>query len=337
MYNKESPLVSVIILNWNGWQDTIECLESIYQMDYPNFNVIVIDNGSEDESIEKIKEYYKIITKIKSKFFEYKDNKTIEIKYINENFVFKHESCEHIKLLDRGLILIENNKNYGYAEGNNIGINFAIKYLEPKYILLLNNDTVVHTKFLKNLVDVAIYNKHVGVLGPSIYLYDDENQIQSFGAKINWNKGNVTFIKNPKLKNKEYDTIQVDYVEGCALLINKEVIERVGYLNSKYFCYWEEADFCVRASKANYNILCVPQAKIWHKHSKSVEKIGGFYSYYMTRNMFWFMKTHANRIQYIIFLLYFFMFRFWILSYVYLIVQRNKESYISFCKGIIDG
>lgn len=333
MYNEESPLVSVIILNWNGWQDTIECLESIYQMDYPNFNVIVIDNGSEDESIEKIKEYYNRI--INSKF-EFNDNKTIEIRYSNEKFLFKHESCKYTKL-DKRLSLIENNKNYGYAEGNNIGINYAIKYLEPEYFLLLNNDTIVHNKFLKKLIHISINNKNVGVLGPSIYFNDNKDQIQSFGAKINWNKGNVTFIKTPKLNSKECDTIQVDYVEGCALLINREVIEKVGYLNSKYFCYWEETDFCVRASKANYNILCVPHAKIWHKHSKSVEKIGGFYSYYMTRNMFWFMKTHAKKIQYIIFLIYFFMFRFWILSYVYLIVQRNKESYISFCKGIIDG
>jgi len=74
------PKVSIIILNWNGWKDTIECLESVYQITYPNYNVIVVDNGSEDESIEKIREYCKGKIKVESKFFEYNlGNKPIKI------------------------------------------------------------------------------------------------------------------------------------------------------------------------------------------------------------------------------------------------------------------
>ena len=64
------PRVAIIILNWNGWEDTIECLESLYQITYPNYDVIVVDNGSEDESIEKIKEYCEGEIKVESKFFE---------------------------------------------------------------------------------------------------------------------------------------------------------------------------------------------------------------------------------------------------------------------------
>ena len=87
-----NPNVAIIILNWNGWQDTVECLESLYQINYPNYDVIVIDNGSEDESLKKIREYCDGKFKIYSKFFEY-DTKNKLIKYLNflkKNFpIFK--------------------------------------------------------------------------------------------------------------------------------------------------------------------------------------------------------------------------------------------------------
>jgi GT2 family glycosyltransferase len=74
------PKVSIIILNWNGWEDTIECLESLYQITYSNYDVIVVDNGSEDESIEKTKEYAEGKIRVESKFFEYSsENKPIKI------------------------------------------------------------------------------------------------------------------------------------------------------------------------------------------------------------------------------------------------------------------
>jgi hypothetical protein len=331
------PNVTIIILNWNGWKDTIECLESLYQIDYPNYDVIVLDNDSYDESLKKIGEYCNGKIEVNSEFFGYDhNNKPIEI------LEFSKEESETIKVnanefsnltSNKKLILIKNDRNYGFSEGNNIGIKFSLNNLDSDYILLLNNDTIVDKEFLIELIEANNNVEKVGIEGPSIYDYDKKNNLQSAGANIKWNKGTIEFQNVDKNCNPS----QVDYIEGCSLFVKKEVFKDIGYLNSNYFCYWEETDFCVRASKANYNILCVPQAKIWHKGSKSVEKIGGFYSYYMTRNMFWFMKTHANRTQYIIFLFYFFTFRFWILSYIYLIVQRNKESYISFCKGIIDG
>ena len=65
------PRVSIIILNWNGWRDTIECLESLYRITYPNYDVIVVDNGSRDDSVQKIKEYCEGKIEVNSKFFKY--------------------------------------------------------------------------------------------------------------------------------------------------------------------------------------------------------------------------------------------------------------------------
>jgi len=113
--------VSIIILNWNGWKDTIECLESLYRIIYPNYDVIVVDNGSEDNSIEKIKEYCEGKIKVESKFFEYSsENKPIRIiEYSREEAEAGGGREQEIADLpsNKKLILIKNEKNYGFAGG----------------------------------------------------------------------------------------------------------------------------------------------------------------------------------------------------------------------------
>ncbi len=331
------PNVAIIILNWNGWQDTLECLESLYQIDYPNYDIIVIDNGSEDESLKKIREYCDGIIEVNSEFFQYyHNNKPIKILEFSkeETELIKVNSNEFSNLTsNQKLILIKNSENYGFAEGSNIGIKFSLINLDSDYILLLNNDVVVDKKFLIELIKANSNGEEIGIEGPSIYYYDEKNNLQSAGANIKFNTGTIEFQNVDENCNPS----QVDYVEGCALLVKKDVFEDINYLNSNYFCYWEETDFCFRASKAGYKVLCIPRAKIWHKRSKSVKKINGFFSYYRTRNMFWFMKKHSNMWQYTFFIFYFFGYTFWHDSFIYLIIQRNKEAYICFCKGIIDG
>jgi len=148
------PSVAIIVLNWNGWQDTIECLESLYQISYPNYEIIVVDNGSKDESIENIKKYCEGKIKVKSKFFEYSnDNKQINIiEYTREQagtIEYKKNKISNFPS-NKKLTLIKNEKNFGFAEGNNIAIRYALKALNINYILLLNNDTIVEKNFWMN-------------------------------------------------------------------------------------------------------------------------------------------------------------------------------------------
>jgi len=163
------PKVSIIILNWNGWEDTIECLESLYQITYPNYDVIVVDNGSEDESIEKIKEYAEGNIEVESKFFEYSDrDKPIKIiEYKREEAEAGGGKEEDIADLpsNKRMIITKNEKNYGFAEGNNIGMRYALKALNPEYVLLLNNDTVVDKEFLGELVKVWESDEKIGIVG----------------------------------------------------------------------------------------------------------------------------------------------------------------------------
>lgn len=328
------PKVSIILLNWNGWKNTIECLESLYQITYPNYDVIAIDNGSKDGSVKKIKEYCHGQMKIQSKFFEYNlNNKPIKIieytKGEAEAGGGKEKEFEN-SLSDKKLTIIKNEKNYGFAEGNNIGIRYAMKALTPNYVLLLNNDTAVDKEFLGELVNVGEAEDEIGIVGATVYHYDEQNSIQSAVEKICWNKG----ISN---RSRSNEIIEVDYVWGCSLLAKRELFEKIGYLNQEYFAYWEDNDWCVRAHKAGFKVLYTPKAKIWHKSQSTSGEISGFEAYHQVRNRFWFMKQHATKGQYISFLLYFFGFSFWRTSYFYILYYKNITNFISFLRGVVDG
>jgi len=320
--------VSIIILNWNGWKDTIECLESLYQITYPNYDVIVVDNGSEDDSIEKIKEYCEGKIEVTSKFFEYDTgNKPIKIiEYTREEAEAGGGKENEIADLpsNRKLILIK--KRY------------ALKALNTDYILLLNNDTVVDKGFLDELVKVAESDEKIGIVGPSIYSYYIKNMVQSMGVTINFYTGKRKFLSMNDLDdNKLQNYIESDYVSGCALLTKSEIVKKIGFLDSKYFAYCEEVEWCIRAKEIGYKIVCAFKTNIWHKESSSSKKNSGFKIYHYTRNNFWFMKKHASKKQHISFLLFFFGFYFWFKSGIFIVRHRDLNSLLSFLRGIIDG
>ncbi len=330
---KMKPYVTIIILNWNGWKDTLECLESIYQIDYPNYNVIVVDNDSIDNSVEKIKEYCEGKIKVESKFFKYK-NENKPIKVIEHDEKELNEKVHKFK----GLILLKNHKNYGFAEGNNRAIQYALKNLKSDYVLLLNNDTVVDKKFLTQLVNIA-KNEKIGFVGPKTYYYDlngSSNIIGFAGGELSRTKCQTKPIGKDELDKGQYNqSKKVDYVEGSCLLVKKELIKEIGCFDSDYFTYWEEVDWCIRGAKANYLSFYSPNAKIWHKTRAS--DIGANSIYYMIKNRFLFIKKNKNDVGIASSLIYFFGYYFWIIFGSVLIIHKSHEKCSTLIKGTFDG
>lgn len=305
------PLISIIILNWNGWEDTLECLESLYQIDYPNYNVILIDNGSEDESIKKIKEYCDGKIVVKSEFFEYNyNNKPIDL-FEYTKAEISSVSLENSFYNNKKLVLIKNPENYGFAEGNNIGIRFAMRSLNPDYILLLNNDTVVEKSFLTEMVNVAENNSKIGVVGPKIYYYDYKGRkdvINFAGEEINFYTSRGKRFGRFEIDNGQHDEIREnDKIDGSCMLIKREVIEEVGIFDPLYFAYWEEADLCVRIKNAGYKLIYAPKACIWHKIGVTWDSYFSYFIiyHYLVRNRLIFMWRHASSFQKTVFILFF--------------------------------
>ena len=319
---ENNPKVTIILLNYNGWKDAVECLESVYKITYPNWELILVDNGSVDGSISKIKEWAAGKIQVESKFFEY-DAERKPIEYIEELFydeeeakvkVSKKEEERDTLLPHQKLSILRIEKNRGFTGGNNIGIEYILKGRKTGYILLLSNDTVVDKKFLEELVKVGESDKKFGIVGAVNYYYDEPEKVWYAGGKINFWNGKVYKIdtgQNNMIK-------EADHLAASCFLIKKEVIEKVGMLDHEYFAFWDDADWCVRAHKAGYRVLCVPKAKIWHKVSSTFRKTRGFIEYYNTRNSFLFMKKYASRVQFISFMLCFFVFDFWFTSGMFL-------------------
>jgi len=333
------PTVAIVILNWNGWEDTIECLESVYQINYSNYKVVLVDNNSSDESVDKIIDYLNGKIKIKSEFFKYnEDNKPIGIvKYSKEESESKENDKKNLTH-DNHLILIENDKNYGFAEGNNIGMRYALKTLDADYILLLNNDTVVHKDFLQEMVNVGETNENIGIIGPKICYYDKPEIIWCIGGKIDWKFARGMHVGTNEVDNGQYNEMKdFDYVSGSAFLIKKEVIDKIGLMDEKFFLYFEESDLALRAFKEGYKSVYAPEAKIWHKVSKSgggISKPIGLY--YITRNRWLFMKKWAKKSDYAFFVIYqaFGAVVFPVFLSVY---YGNQNLFGAYYKGFLDG
>ena len=291
------PKVSIIILNWNGWKDTIECLESLYRITYPNYEVIVVDNGSKDDSVQKIKEYARGKIRVDSKFFKYNSSNK-PIKYIEytkeelENGKYSKRKKElDVSPSDKKLFILKNDKNYGFAEGNNIAIRQILKENKSDYVLLLNNDTVVDPIFLTELVKEAENNQKVGIVGSKILNYYNKN-IDFCGGKINWWLGRPYHIK------KEYYG-KTNFITGCCMLIKKQLIQKGIIFDKLYFLYFEDADLCERAKKNNYLLKITNKAIIYHKISRSSikkNKKSDKYIYYFARNRLIFNKKYNKNI-----------------------------------------
>lgn len=302
------PKVSIIILNWNGLEDTIECLESIKKITYPNYEVIVVDNGSKGNDAEVLREKFG--------------------KYIH---------------------LIRNEKNYGYTGGNNIGIKYALNNCQPDYLLILNNDVVVDPDFLTEMVRMAESDASIGIVGSKTCLYNSPDRLQLAWYEVDMDKGRAFHVGSGEVDQGQYgDAKEVSYVQGSCFLVKQKVIQNAGLFDESYFCYWDETDYCFRVRKAGYKIVYAPSAKIWHKKSTSLKpwyktlhkrdqvNTPPYQIYFMTRNNFKFMKKHATKWQYCSFLIYFFGYRFWLTSGVFLVYYRDIRQFIAFYRGVRD-
>lgn len=272
-----NPLVSIIILNWNGWQDTLECLESLYQINYPNYQVILVDNHSQDESLEKIRKYCQGQITTKSPFYNYQtQNKPIKITEITNQEVEEKISEETIsKQLSEetknALTLIKNDKNYGFAPGNNIAIKHTLKKDNPDYILLLNNDTIVEPDFLTEMVKVACTDDKIGSVGGKLLNAFDPHIIDSTGHVISW--GRIIDRGHGEVDECQYDEkLEVMGAMAAAALYKTEMLNDIGLLDTSYVTLGEDADLSWRAHNHGWKALYAPNAIIYHKRGQSITK-----------------------------------------------------------------
>jgi GT2 family glycosyltransferase len=265
----DKPHISVIILNWNGWQDTIECLESVFKLDYETFNVILIDNHSSDDSLYQIRNWVSgtadvpINTKFPELIYPLHPKPINFIELTDGDF-----SGSDSILRNRDLVLIKNSANLGFAVANNQAMVLSEKLFQSKYYFLLNNDTVIEKDALTDLVERMEEDDTISAAQSTIFSYEDNKKIASAG-------GRVLFWGQTKYY-KQIDTNEVkniSFISGCAFFIKAEVIRTHGYLTELFFHGEEDFEFSMRSKKKHLKIICSGGSRVYHKAGSSVKKL----------------------------------------------------------------
>jgi len=205
--------VSVILLNWNGLGDTIQCINSLRKIDYPNFEIIVVDNGSKDNSVSGLRKL-------------------------------------------KGIKLIENKANLGFAEGNNTGVRKA----KGKYIVFLNNDTVVDKNYLASMVKTIESSGNIALVGSKI------NNLGDFYNRSE-TKGNLINLLGEPLASEEGKTFMVS---GCSMMFRKSIIGEP--FDKDYFAYSEDTYVCWLARLKGYDVRIAKDSIVQHKGAKGRSK-----------------------------------------------------------------
>lgn len=245
--------VYIIILNWNDWQTTAECVESCRKLTYPDFCILVVDNGSSDDSEARLR-----------------------------------ERIPDLEILQAG-------SNLGFAGGNNVGIHRAMQE-QADFVWLLNNDTIVDAECLAKMLQAAVKDDRIGMVGSKIYYHHAPDTLWFCGGEIDLAGGGQThhFGKDEQDRATFDEQQETGYITGCSILARRQMIEEIGLLEEAYFLYYEDADWCLRARQKGWRLVYQPEARLWHKEGAQVKKVySDRFIYYFLRNRFFFVRRFA--------------------------------------------
>ncbi len=216
------PLTGIVVLNFNGHNCLLACLRSLYALQYKEKCIVVVDNASQDGSLEQALAMYP------------------------------------------DLICIRNEENLGFSAGMNVGIKEVLAR-GAEWVWLFNNDATTEANTLDRLMTEALTHPRVGLLSPRIFTPGK--------VKVWFEKGWIDFWRMRVLhspataENLLCPAYESPFLTGCALLIKKEVLSRVGFLDERFFLYYEDADLCARSRNKGFTLLVVPQAIVCHQEN----------------------------------------------------------------------
>jgi GT2 family glycosyltransferase len=234
------PLFGVVVLNWNNPSDTLACLDSLHEATPPPSYVVVVDNASIDDPQSQIRSWGD-----------------------PHSALAPPASAE-----TSWLTIIESETNRGFAGGSNLGIAHLLGSTRVTHLLLLNNDATLEPTFFADMTRAIQARPDAGILGPTIYEHEDRSKVwYAGGVEYSWR---ALMQHNRQLPERE-DPVDTPFVTGCAMVIARDTIGRIGSLAECYFpAYFEDGDISMRARAAGIPVLYVPSAIAYHKVGATV-------------------------------------------------------------------
>lgn len=245
--DRGEPKVSIIIVNWNGEQYIKDCLASVFTQFYKNFQVIFVDNGSEDKSVSFVKDNFPEVN------------------------------------------LITLDKNYGFAKGNNIGIEEAFKDKDVQYIALLNVDTRVESQYLKELIKAIESDSQVGSCQPKMLSLVNPKIIDAIGISITRDGGAIQIGYCTEDIGQHNQVKEVFGACAGAALYRREMLDQIGLFDEDFFAYYEDVDLVLRARLAGWKCMYVSTAIVYHKHASTYEEGSSMIRYFCERNRYYYI------------------------------------------------
>lgn len=249
-----NTLTAIILIDYYGYNDTKECIDSLLKMNNHNYRVIIVNNTSK------------------------KNDQLLE-----DNFIVDNAD------------IIESGDNRGFSGGNNIGIEYAAEKYKPEFYLLLNNDTIVDKHLLDELINGYRSDVGIGIVTGKITRYPNQKLIWYGGGDYFENICTTKMRGYGKPDDGSYNSPgYVGFAPGCLLFFHKSLIDKIGYMNEKYFLYCEDTDFGFNTMNSGLKILYWPKAIIAHKESISTGKGSPTHQYYYTRNKLYIIKKFGK-------------------------------------------
>lgn len=281
-------MIFVVVLNWRGADDTIVCLQSLFELQGADFRIVVCDNASGDGSYERIRNW----------LLAHADRH----EYLRRNPLreLTREQAERLSPSSpRGLYLVQVGANLGYSGGNNVGIRLALTHLQTEFVWLLNNDTAVEPDSLHHLLQRCRARPDIGLCGSKLVYHHNRGQIQGLGGLFNpWLATSFHYAINQD-SNLSYadDDVErlTDYVIGASLFLRASLLRDIGLLDERYFLYFEEIDLAYRA-RHKYAIGMASASVVYHKEGATTD--GGtsvLADFYVLRNRLLFTWWNARR------------------------------------------
>ena len=291
------PRVAILVLNWNGWRDTVECLESLFRLDYPAVTVVVCDNGSTDGSIERILAWARgELPPIEGAPPELRPLSDPPVAKPIVVADYSRAAAETVAAASVAvpLVLIRNEANLGFAGGNNVGLRFLFGQPAFDYVWVLNNDIVVASDSLSEMVESAEARGGKAAVSATLYDYREPAVVQAAGGGSfrRW-QGHPRPVT--KLPAAGAGLQRLDYLAtGCMLAPLKEFRE-VGTIDERYFLYGEDIDISLRLEEVGLSLIHAPNARVWHKGGGSIGHHSPRHDYYIVRNHLYLARQHFPR------------------------------------------
>lgn len=263
-------MISVIIVNWNGWADTIACIQSLQNSEGVLGRVIVVDNLSTDDSIEKITLWAQGRLSL---LFDGTPPSQLAVRQVHDSQMLEivdidGMGCMSVPFLPKDhtaclpIYLIRGSRNGGFGYGCNLGMRLGLQ-LGTDGFWLLNNDCVVTPEALRKASEHLDQHPHT-IFGTELRYYFQPDRVQALGGGTfsRWSGSVATRTKPPRVPRS------LDFINGASLIMTENAFRELGGFDEQIFMYFEENDLCLRAAALGYKFEMIPVV-VYHKHGGS--------------------------------------------------------------------